>query len=258
MNRIDRLFSRKRENLLSIYFTAGFPALHDMPVIVKALNDADVDLVEVGMPYSDPMADGPTIQASGQKAIKNGMTMELLLHQIESIRDEVDIPIVWMGYLNQVMQYGEEAFCAKCNAVGIDALIIPDLPLAVFQREYQDLVASNDLRMCFLITPQTSEERIRKLDNLSDGFIYMVADSSITGARNEITSKQIAYFEKINAMQLASPKLIGFGISNHDMYRQACAYANGAIIGSAFINMLKEAKDVSGACHEFANQIKGN
>ena len=255
MNRLQQLFERKRENILNIYFTAGYPNLNDTKTIFLALEKAGVDLIELGMPYSDPLADGPTIQQSGQVALKNGMTLSILFDQIKSIREESNLPLVLMGYFNQVMQYGEAAFFNKCKEVGVDGLILPDLPLEIYESEYQSVIEENELQISFLITPQTSMERIRKIDALSTGFVYMVSSNSITGTKSGISDQQIKYFERINAMDLKNPKLIGFGISDHETFSTACKFANGAIIGSAFIKKLAQSKDLEKACSQFVNGI---
>lgn len=256
-NRIDRLFAARQKNILNIYFTAGYPRLQDTEKIILALDKAGADLIEIGMPYSDPLADGPTIQQSGQIALKNGMTLPLLFQQLESARSKTNIPLVMMGYFNQVMQYGEQAFVDKCRETGVDGLILPDLPLFEYETYYQKLFEEADLNVSFLITPQTSEERIRKIDELSRGFIYMVSNASITGAKKNITEEQIAYFERVAAMQLKNPRLIGFGISNYQTYTTACRYANGAIIGSAFIKALAQEGELEEIIPEFVQKVKG-
>ena len=255
MNRLQQLFDRKKENILNIYFTAGYPNLQDTKTIFLELEKAGVDLIELGMPYSDPLADGPTIQQSGQVALKNGMTLSILFEQIKSIRKESDLPLVLMGYFNQVMQYGEAEFFKKCKEVGVDGLILPDLPIEVYESEYQSLIEENDLQISFLITPQTSQERIHKIDALSTGFIYMVSSNSITGSKSGISEKQVNYFERIKALELKNPKLIGFGISDHETYSTACKYANGAIIGSAFIKFLGKGNSIENTCQEFVKYI---
>lgn len=257
MNRLSQLFQDKSQDILNIYFTAGFPALNDTERIITALEAAGVDLIEIGMPYSDPLADGPTIQSSGQQALKNGMTVERLFTQIKAVRQSTEVPLVLMGYFNQVMQYGEEAFFKKCQEVGVDGLILPDLPLTVYEDEYRDLLEKYDLKISFLITPQTEPERIQKVDELSSGFIYMVSSSSITGGKSDIKQTQLDYFERINAMQLRSPRLIGFGISNHETFSTACQYGQGAIIGSAFIRTLAQVEQLEEGIEHFVAEIRG-
>lgn len=256
MNRLTSLFQQKDQNVLNIYFTAGFPNLEDTAPIIRALSKAGVDLIEVGMPYSDPLADGPTIQQSGQRAIENGMLLDVLFEQIASVRQEVKTPLVLMGYFNQVMQYGEQRFFEACQKVGVDGLILPDLPLHEYEQHYQKMVESAGLKMSFLITPQTTEARIREVDKWSNGFIYMVSNASITGAKRDITPEQIAYFERIQAMELQQTRLIGFGISDHKTYSMACRYANGAIIGSAFIRMLEKATNLEVDIIDFVEGVR--
>lgn len=257
MNRIEKLFSSNKKDLLNIYFTAGYPSLDDTDTIVLALEAAGVDLIEIGMPYSDPLADGPTIQASGTAALKNGMTLSLLFQQVQNLRKKSELPIILMGYFNQVMQFGEEKFIKKCVEVGIDGLILPDLPLFEYEEKYQQLFEKNDLGISFLISPQTSEARIRKIDNLSKGFIYMVSNAAITGAKNDISSTQIEYFERIDRMQLKNPRMIGFGISNNETYTTACKYSNGAIIGSAFIKAISKKDPLEKCIPDFVKKIRG-
>lgn len=256
MNRIDQLFQAKKDHILNIYFTAGYPNLDDTVTIIKTLDQAGADMIEIGMPYSDPMADGPTIQESGSKAIANGMTLSTLFQQLKDIRKETQIPLLFMGYLNQMMQYGVDKFLQECTAAGIDGLIIPDLPVDIYESELKEKIARSGLHMIFLITPQTSEDRIRKIDALAGGFIYMVSSASITGAKSGISDEQKKYFQRVNAMNLANPRLIGFGISNHQTFETACQYADGAIIGSAFIRHLGQNKDrVQEATREFVEDI---
>jgi len=233
------MLEKQSKNLLNIYFTAGFPKLNDTATIIKKLEQSGADLIEIGMPYSDPMADGPTIQESGMQALDNGMTVSLLFDQLGAIKGQVKIPLILMGYFNQVLQYGEERFFKKAQEVGIRGLILPDLPLEVFEKDYQSLFKKYKLAPIFLITPQTSEARIRKIDELSDGFIYVVSSAAITGNSKEISPEQIAYFKRIEAMNLRLPRLIGFGISDRESFSTACQYANGAIVGSAFIRALE-------------------
>jgi len=237
-NRIQSLFRNKGKKILSVYFTAGYPELIDTVEIIRELERNGADLIEIGIPFSDPVADGPVIQHSSETALKNGMTLRLLFKQLEKIRDHVSIPLILMGYFNSVMQYGIENFCLKCHETGIDGTILPDLPIDVFENEYKELFEKNNLSNIFLITPQTHESRIRMIDRLSSGFIYMVSSSSTTGIKTNIIDSQTAYFERINKMNLRSGKLIGFGISDRASFEKACAYTNGAIIGSAFIKAL--------------------
>ncbi len=256
MNRLTQLFESKKDNILNIYFTAGYPNLEDTSTIIKNLATAGVDLIEVGMPYSDPLADGPTIQESGQRALQNGMTLDLLFDQLKTTRQYTEIPLVLMGYFNQVMQYGPDRFFKACADAGVDGLILPDLPLEVYREDYQELMAAHGLQISFLITPQTEDSRIRLVDELSTSFVYMVSSASITGAKQGIENTQVAYFERIAAMDLQRPRLIGFGISNHDTFSTACRYARGAIIGSAFIRALTNTDDVAGTCHDFVAMIR--
>jgi len=256
MNRIDILFNEKKQDILNIYFTAGYPNLDDTGKIILALEKSGVDLIEIGMPYSDPLADGPTIQESGMAAIKNGMTLPILFDQIAEVRRHTNIPLILMGYFNQVMQYGETAFIKKCRNVGIDGLILPDLPLFEYENRFKQVFENHHLNISFLITPQTSEERIRKIDELTRGFIYMVSSAAITGAKKGISPKQIAYFDRINAMQLKHPRLIGFGISDNETFTTACQYAGGAIIGSAYIRALAQVSDVEQATFDFIKMVK--
>lgn len=244
MNRIDQLFETKKERILNVYFTAGFPELYDTAVIAKQLEIARVDIIEIGIPYSDPIADGPTIQQSNGVALENGMTLKLLFDQLKDIRESVSIPIILMGYINPIVQFGIEAFCKKCEEVGIDGVILPDLPMFEYQDHYKSLFDRHGLHNIFLITPQTSVERIREVDKNSRGFIYMVSSASTTGAKSEISADQETYFTRIKSMQLKNPTLIGFGISNSETFDKACENANGAIIGSAFIKAISKKGDL--------------
>lgn len=256
MNRLDQLFATKEKDILNIYFTAGFPALNDTATIIQELAEQGVDLIEVGMPYSDPMADGTTIQQSSMRALKNGMTLDLLFQQISDARQRTQVPIVLMGYLNQMLQYGEQRFVDACAASGVDGLILPDLPAYEFEQHYRSMIEAAGLRTTFLITPNTSDERIHQIANLSKGFIYVVSSSAITGSSKNITAAQVEYFKHINALNVTNPKLIGFGISDAASYQTACQHANGAIIGSAFIRALDAGKDVSTTCKDFVTSIR--
>ncbi len=237
MNRIN-LKLKEDKKLLSIYFTAGYPSINDTVSIIQNLEKSGVDMVEIGLPFSDPLADGPTIQASSTAALKNGMTSQLLFKQLKDIRQTVSIPLIIMGYFNPILQYGVEAFCKKCQEVGIDGLIIPDLPVDVYHSEYKKTFEKHGLINVFLITPQTSDERIRYIDSVSDGFIYMVSSASTTGAKVGFGNVQTSYFKRIANMNLKNPQIVGFGISNNDTFTQATKHAKGAIIGSAFIKHL--------------------
>ena len=239
MNRINQKLQEDKK-LLSIYFTAGYPSLHDTEAIITSLEKNGVDLIEIGLPFSDPLADGPTIQESSTIALNNGMTTELLFEQLANIRQSVTIPLIIMGYFNPMMQYGFEAFCKKCREIGIDGLIIPDLPLAVYEDHYANMFKENGLKNVFLITPQTTNERIAHIDRMSSSFIYMVSSASTTGAKTGFGTTQQDYFKRIAAMQLNNPQIIGFGISNAETFSQATEDAKGAIIGSAFIKQLTE------------------
>ena len=235
MNRINKKLQEDKK-LLSIYFTAGYPNIDDTVTTIQNLEKSGVDMIEIGLPFSDPLADGPTIQASSTKALKNGMTSELLFEQLKDIRKTVNIPLIIMGYFNPILQYGVEAFCQKCQEIGIDGLIIPDLPVDVYHSEFQNIFEKYGLINIFLITPQTSDERIRFIDSVSNGFIYMVSSASTTGAKSGFGSEQETYFQRIANMKLKNPQIVGFGISNNDTFTQATTLAKGAIIGSAFIN----------------------
>ena len=239
MNRIDKKL-KEEGKLLSIYFTAGFPNLNDTADIIIKLQESGVDMIEIGLPFSDPLADGPTIQDSSMSAINNGMNTDILFNQLKDIRDRVSIPLIIMGYFNPILQYGVEKFCKKCNEIGIDGLIIPDLPIDYYIENYKSIFEQNKLYNMFLIAPQTSDERIRKIDSISKGFIYMVSSSSITGSKNSFSSEQINYFERIEKMNLNTPRIIGFGVGNKETFNATVNYSKGAIIGSAFIKNLHE------------------
>ena len=254
MNRIDQKF-RENKKLLSIYFSAGFPNLEDTVPILKKLQTAGVDMVEIGLPFSDPLADGPTIQASSTQALHNGMTTEKLFSQLEGIRKHIEIPLVLMGYFNPMMQYGIEKFCSRCETIGIDGIIIPDLPVDVYHENYKALFDKHGLYNMFLITPQTSEARIKYIDKVSNGFIYMVSSASVTGAKSTFGNTQTEYFKRIATLNLKTPTVIGFGISNQETYKIACDQSKGAIIGSAFIEFLK--KEGEEKIGSFIKSIRG-
>lgn len=256
MNRIQLLFKNKKKDILSIYFTAGFPQLHHTQEIAVALTHAGADLIEIGIPFSDPVADGPVIQESNKVALEQGMTLSTLLKQIEELRGRVDVPLILMGYLNPVLQYGIERFCADASAAGVDGVIIPDMPLDEYQMNYSKVFKDHNLLNIFLIAPTTSEKRIRQIDNVSNGFIYAVSSSSTTGSKNEFSQVQLEYFKKIKDMNLKNPLLIGFGISNRQAFAVACRHAHGAIVGSAFITMLKQSQNLNADISNFVREIR--
>jgi len=268
MNRIDILFKNKTGQILSVFFTAGYPTLNSTVDIIRALTKAGADMIEIGMPFSDPMADGPVIQKSSDAALRQGMSMSLLFRQLKDIRKETEIPLLLMGYLNPVMHYGIEKFCAECEKTGIDGVILPDLPLEVFLEDsgkvlgsqakgsLQDLFAKHNLHNVFLISPQTHIKRIHEIDRISNGFLYMVSSSSTTGVKSGFDPVQQDYFERMRGMKLKNPRLIGFGISDHSSFARACEYAQGAIIGSAFVNLLGTAPNLDEAIMKFVKEIR--
>lgn len=256
-NRISDLFTQKSERLLNVYFTAGFPNLTDTIPILRGLQAAGVDLVEIGMPYSDPVADGETIQQSNGKALENGMSLKTLFTQLADCRQGgITVPILLMGYINPVLQFGVENFCRKCQEVGVDGVILPDLPLDLFLAEYADTFREYGILNVHLITPQTSESRIRLIDDESEGFIYMVSSASITGSVKGVSDTMQDYFKRIQAMNLRNPRLIGFGINNHETFNMASQYANGAIVGSAFIRHLAEKGTSPDSIRAFVQTIR--
>lgn len=256
MNRIKSLFENKREGVLSVYYTAGFPSLHDTVAIAQHLRDAGVDIIEIGIPFSDPVADGPVIQMSNKQALDQGMTLRLLLEQVKAIRESVQLPMVLMGYLNPVMQYGFEEFFRDAALAGVDGVILPDLPLEEYESTYQPLLKKYNLVNTLLVTPQTPEDRVRKMDQLTEGFLYAVSSSSTTGARSDFSKEQESYFQRLKKMNLKNPFLIGFGVSNASTFQTVCRYAAGAIVGSAFIRALSESKDLGDTTKKFVEQLK--
>ncbi len=254
MSRIKTLFEAKSKNVLNVYCTAGYPQLNSTLDVMKALQENGADLIELGMPYSDPLADGPVIQNSSLVALANGMTIETLFAQLKDARKEINLPIILMGYMNPVMQYGFERFCKEAAAVGVDGLILPDLPEYEFETEYGAVIKENGLDFIFLVTPETSEERIKKLDSLSTGFLYAVSSSSTTGSDKNMTDVN-AYLQKLKAMQLKNPVLVGFGIKDKQTFDTACANANGAIIGTAYIKALEGTNDVAGTTKAFLETV---
>jgi tryptophan synthase alpha chain len=238
MKRIKELFQRKQRKILNVYCTAGYPQLESTLDVMKYLQNNGADLIELGMPYSDPLADGPVIQASSTKALQNGMTISKLFEQLNNFRKEISVPVILMGYLNPLLQYGFEKFCAKATEVGIDGLIIPDIPMYEYENEYKEIIKKHDLDFVFLITPETSEERIKKLDELSSGFLYAVSSSSLTGSDKDFFTVE-NYLKRLKEMKLKNPILVGFGIKDKSTFQTACKYANGAIIGSAYIKAIE-------------------
>ena len=254
MNRIQDLFKKKNSKILSIYCTAGYPYLDSTLPVMKALQEHRADMIELGMPYSDPLADGPVIQASGNKALGNGMTIMKLLGQLSDFRKEISLPVILMGYMNPIMQYGFEKFCADAASAGVDGLILPDLPIHEFETEYRAVIEKSGLDFVFLVTPETSDERIKKLDALSSGFLYAVSSSSTTG-KNKSLQDQSAYFKKLQGLELKNPVLVGFGIRDKETFDEACRYTNGAIIGTAYIKALENATDISEITKQFIKRI---
>ncbi len=238
MNRIEKLFTEKKDKILSVYFTAGFPEKDSTTEIITGLQDAGADMIEIGIPFSDPVADGPVIQMSNMTALRNGMNLRLLFSQIRNIKEKVRVPLVLMGYLNPVLRFGMDDFCRECVSSGIDGIILPDLPPEVFENEYSEMFQQHGLSCMFLVSPSTGEERIRYIDSVSRGFIYVVSSSSTTGRKDSFSEQQMAYFRKLKEMDLRLPLMTGFGISNAGTFNDATRFSNGAIIGSAFIEMI--------------------
>lgn len=258
MNQIQKLFSEKEKNILSIYFTAGYPELNDTKKVINALSNFGADLIEIGMPYSDPLADGPVIQNSSMQALRNGMTIKTLFEQLKDHKGAnsipTSVPLILMGYLNPVLQYGFRKFIVDAKNAGISGIILPDLPISEYENEYKNIFEEQNLSFIFLITPETSEERIRKIDSLSNGFIYAVSSSSITGGDTNMNAQK-NYFERLQNMNLKNKVMIGFGIRNHETFMQASKYAAGAIIGTAYINALGDTTDIEESTKSFLNSI---
>ena len=238
MNRLNELFQTKKDSLLSIYFTAGYPNLSSTLDIAEAIEKAGADFIEIGFPYSDPLADGPVIQNSSLKALQNGMNLKVLFDQLKELRQRISIPVLLMGYVNPVLQYGVRNFCESCAAVGVDGVIVPDLPMVEYEEFYKDDFIKNNISNIFLVTPHTSEERIRKIDELSNGFIYLLSSSSTTGKNLTVSNEADAYFSIIRSMNLTNPTMIGFGISDQKSFNKAAEFTRGAIVGSAFVKFL--------------------
>ncbi len=256
MNKLQQLFLRKQNNILSVYFTAGYPILEATMPIAQALEAAGADFLEVGFPYSDPLADGPVIQKSSEEAIANGMTLNVLFEQLKSLRQSVNIPVLLMGYANPMLQYGVENFCKKAAEVGVDGVIVPDLPLHEYEEFYKSYFIDNGLSNIFLITPQTSEARIRKIDELSNGFIYMLSSSATTGKSLNVSDDISAYYQRVKDMNLKNKLIIGFGISDNASFVRANQYAAGAIVGSAFVKTLAGKDDYLEHIAKFVKNIK--
>lgn len=256
MNRIDNLFEKEKKGVLSVYFTAGFPQLNDTVPVIQSLEKNGVKLIEIGIPFSDPMADGPVIQSSGSKALKNGMSLSILFNQLSTVRDSVKIPLILMGYLNPIMQFGFDKFCAAAKRCGVDGVIIPDLPFEDYLENYKLIAEAHNVHIIMLITPETSEERIRLIDTHTGGFIYMVSAASVTGAKSSFSEDNLAYFNRVNAMQLKNPRMIGFGISNKSTFDAACDNASGAIIGSKFVLLLESEQSIDKSVEKLVEAIK--
>ena len=254
-NRIDQLFTTKQDKVLSVYFTAGFPLIDDTITTIRSLQDGGCDMIEIGIPFSDPLADGPVIQHSSSIALQNGMTLEKLLEQLADIRKTISIPLILMGYLNPIMQYGLEKFCREAEAIGIDGLIIPDLPPDVYEKEYQLMFKKHKLHHIMLVTPRTTEARIKEIERLGDGFLYAVATSSTTGSSAPDTQAQSSYFKRLQHMQLRLPVIAGFGISNKEQFEQVCQFVQGGIIGSAFIKYINKNRDLKTSIPSFIQSI---
>jgi tryptophan synthase alpha chain len=255
MNRLDQLFKEKKNGVLNMYCTAGYPQLNSTVEVLTALQNNGADIIELGIPYSDPIADGPVIQQSNMQALQNGMSIPVLFEQLKNIRQHIRLPVVLMGYMNPVLQYGVEKFCADAVSVGVDGIILPDLPMYEFETSYQQYFKKHDLKFIFLVTPQTSDVRIRQIDALSSGFIYAVSSSSTTGNTKPVEG-QLDHFKKLKDMKLVNPVLVGFGIKDKKTFEAACAYSNGGIIGSAYITALKDTIDIEGSTKDFINTLK--
>lgn len=256
MNRINQLFSSNKKDILSIYFCAGHPTVDSTAHIIRTLEKHGVEMIEIGIPFSDPMADGAVIQHAATQSLRNGMSLKLLFDQLRDIRSDVTIPLVLMGYLNPIMQFGFEHFCKQCVKCGIDGVIIPDLPFRDYQEHYRSIAERHNVKVIMLITPETSEERVREIDTHTDGFIYMVSSAATTGVQRDFDDQKRAYFKKVEDMKLVNPLMVGFGISNKATFDAACEHASGAIIGSRFVTLLEEEKDAEKAILELKKSIK--
>lgn len=256
MNRITHLFTTKKKDILSVYFTAGYPSINDTFRTITELEKRGVDMIEIGIPFSDPIADGPVIQKSGSKALINGMNLKLLFEQLKEIREYSNVPLVLMGYINPIMRMGIDNFLENASRTGIDGVIIPDLPPEEYNEKYKAKFEQAGIFNNFLITPQSPVERLKQIDEWSKGFLYMVSSAATTGSRDSFDEKQLEYFKRVSEMNLKSPRLIGFGVSNRTTFEQACEYANGAIIGSAFIDALGETGSLAQKVTAFLETIR--
>ncbi len=254
MNKINKLLTTKKD-ILTIFFTAGFPSLEDTIPVLKSLEKAGVDMIEIGIPFSDPVADGPVIQKANLQAINNGMTVQKLFQQLEGMRDEITVPVVIMSSFNPILRFGVEAFCERCKSVGIDGLIIPDMPMNFYEKNHQKSFEKNDLINIYLVTPTTPNERIKMIDEKSNGFIYLVSSSATTGGKGVFSEEQKSYFQKIKDMKLTTPVLTGFGISSKESFDEVCQYTNGGIIGSAFVDSLENGNVSEEHIHDFIQNI---
>ncbi len=256
MNRIQKVFAEKKNSILNVFYTAGFPTLENTKDIARCLQEAGADIIEIGIPFSDPIADGPVIQESNKVALDNGMTLKMLLQQVKELRETVSLPIILMGYINPIMQYGMEKFCRDAAAAGVDGMILPDMPMDEYLTEYKSIFEAHGLSNTFLISPTTSEKRIHQIDEATEGFIYAVSASSTTGVKKGFDPDQEIYFERLKSLNLRNPFLIGFGISDEQTFHKASEYGAGAIVGSAFITMLKESKDLNNDILEFVRKLR--
>lgn len=256
MNRITSLFQNQKNEILSVYFTAGYPQLNSTIPTLRALQKGGIRMVEIGIPFSDPMADGPVIQHSSTQALRNGMSLRLLFDQLKDMRKEIDIPVLFMGYLNPIMQYGFERFCQSCVSVGVDGAVIPDLPFTDYINNYKPIADRYNIKIIMLITPETSEERIRLIDEHTDGFLYTVSSAATTGTQQHFDEMKQAYFQRISNMKLRNPHIVGFGISNPSTFAMAKAYSSGAIIGSKFVQLLNEESNPDAAVKKLLETLE--
>jgi tryptophan synthase alpha chain len=261
-SRLADLFARKPERVLSVYCTAGFPRLNDTLPVLQALERSGADMIEIGIPFSDPIADGPTIQASSLAALDNGMTLDTLFEQLHHVREQVSVPLVLMGYVNPILQFGVGKFCQFCAEVGVDGVIVPDLPVETYEHDFAPAFTEYGVANILLVTPQTSDDRVRRIDSASRGFLYAVSSAGTTGGTLKLDAERMAYFARLKALKLANPVMIGFGIADKASFDAACSHANGAIIGSAFIKAIAEStdtesRDLPGDIERFIGGILG-